>query len=293
MIDKPEPAGGAVVITGASTGIGRACALHLVGLDYQVFAGVRTDKDAESLQRESARRITPLLMDVTDEASVRAAADAVAAARGDSGLSGLVNNAGIVVSGPLEFLPASEIRKQFEVNVVGQITVIRAFLPLLRKASGRIVNMSSISGRIALPFLGPYSASKFALEAITDSLRIELLPWGIKVSVIEPGAVKTPIWKKSRAAAEKTARNFPAEAVALYGEAAAAFRSETEKAEEAGIETGIVVRAVEHALTANEPKIRYLVGRRLRLQLFFKRILPDRLFDRLINRGITAVSEKA
>src|SRR5512144_349111 len=284
MIDKPGFAGRTVVITGTSTGIGRACALHLDGLGFHVFAGVRTSRDAESFQREPARRITPLLMDVTEKASVRAAADAVTAALGDAGLSGVVNNAGIVVSGPLEFLPESEIRKQFEVNIMGPITVVQAFLPLLRKARGRIVNMSSISGRMALPFLGPYAASKFALEAITDSLRVELLPWEIKVSLIEPGAVKTPIWEKSRIAAEKEARNFPPEAYELYGRATAAFRSETEKADRAGVETGVVVHAVEQALMAKEPKTRYLVGRTVRLQLFLKNILTDRMFDRLISR---------
>jgi NAD(P)-dependent dehydrogenase (short-subunit alcohol dehydrogenase family) len=286
MRDKQEFARGAVVITGASTGIGRACALHLDRLGFRVFAGVRTSQDAESLKRAPAQRITPLLIDVTDGASVRAAADEVAAVLGDAGLSGVVNNAGIVVSGPLEFLPESEIRKQFEVNVIGQITVIQAFLPLLRKARGRIVNMSSISGRMAFPFLGPYSASKFALEAITDSLRLELLPWGITVSIIEPGAVKTPIWEKSRIAAGKTARNFPPEAHELYGRAVAAFRFETEKADKAGVEPDAVVRAIEYALTAKKPKTRYLVGRHVRLQALLKNVLPDRLIDWFINRRI-------
>jgi NAD(P)-dependent dehydrogenase (short-subunit alcohol dehydrogenase family) len=286
MTDKPQSARGAVVITGTSTGIGRACALQLDRLGFRVFAGVRTSQDAESLQRASTRRITPLLLDVTDGASVRAAADEAARAIGDAGLFGLVNNAGIAVSGPLEFIPLSEIGKQFDVNVTGQITVIQAFLPLLRRARGRIVNMGSISGRMALPFLGPYSASKFALEAITDSLRLELLPWGITVSIIEPGAVKTPIWEKARAAAGKRARNFPAEAFELYGPSIAAFSVETEKAAGAGIETDVVVRAVEHALTAKEPKTRYLVGRNAHLQAFLKNVLPDRVFDWFIIRRI-------
>jgi NAD(P)-dependent dehydrogenase (short-subunit alcohol dehydrogenase family) len=290
MSNKMEFARGAVVITGASTGIGWACALHLDRLGFRVFAGVRTNQDAESLKSATARRIAPLLMDVTDGVSVRAAADEVAAVLGDAGLSGVVNNAGIVVSGPLEFLPESEIRKQFEVNIIGQITVIQAFLPLLRKARGRIVNMSSIAGRMALPFLGPYSASKFALEAITDSLRLELLPWGIKVSVIEPGAVKTPIWEKSRIAAGQTARNFPPEAHDLYGRAVAAFRSETEEADKAGVEPDAVVRAVEHALTAREPKTRYLVGRHVRLQALLKSVLPDRLIDWFIDNKLNRKS---
>jgi NAD(P)-dependent dehydrogenase (short-subunit alcohol dehydrogenase family) len=286
MMDKPEFARGAVVITGTSTGIGRACALHLDRLGFRVFAGVRTNQDGESLQRTSAGRITPLLLDVTDGASVSAAANEVVRAIGDAGIFGLVNNAGIVVSGPLEFLPLSEIRKQFEVNVMGQLSVIQAFLPHLRKARGRIVNMGSISGRMALPFLGPYSASKFALEAITDSLRLELLPWGITVSIIEPGAVKTPIWEKSRAAAGKRARNFPPEAFELYGPMIEAFRSETEKAAGAGVGPDVVAHAVEHALTAKEPKTRYLVGRNAHLQALLKNVLPDRVFDWFISRRI-------
>ncbi len=285
MIDKPGFSGAAVVITGTSTGIGRACALDF-RLGFRVFAGVRTSKDGESIQRESKGRIVPLLMDVTDSASVSAAAIEVARAVGTAGLYGLVNNAGIVISGPLEFLPVSEIGQQFEVNVMGQIAVIQAFLPLLRKARGRIVNMGSISGRIALPFLGPYSASKFSLEAITDTLSYELLPWEIKVAIIEPGAVKTPIWEKSRAAAGKRFKNFPPKAFELYGPMIAVFRSETEKAAASGIEPGVVAQVVEHALTAKKPKSRCLVGRNVRLQAFLKKVLPDSLFDRFVSGSI-------
>lgn len=289
MTSKPEFSKGAVVVTGASSGIGRACALHLDRLGFRVFAGVRREEDGESLQSESAGKITPIVMDVTDEASVIDAAARVADALGDAGLSGLVNNAGIVVSGPLEFLPIPEIRKQLEVNVIGQIAVTRAFLPLLRKARGRIVNMSSIAGRMALPFLGPYSASKYALEAMTDSLRLELLPWGITVSLIEPGPVQTPIWEKTREAAGKTARNYPAQAFELYGPALSAFGDAAEKAAQGGVLPQAVVRAVEHALFARKPKIRYVVGRRAQLQAFLKRILPDRMLDKLIvkRRGLS------
>ena len=206
MTEVPGATKGAVVITGASTGIGRVCAFHMDKLGFRVFAGIRNESDGRSLIEGSAGRITPLLIEVTDSVSALAAADRVAGAVGSAGLSGLVNNAGIVVAGPLEFLPLSELRKQFEVNVLGQIAVTQAFLPLLRQARGRIVNMSSIAGRVAFPYIGPYSASKYALEAISDALRIELLPWGISVSVIEPGDVATPIWKKSTSGG---ARNGP------------------------------------------------------------------------------------
>jgi NAD(P)-dependent dehydrogenase (short-subunit alcohol dehydrogenase family) len=276
----------AVVITGASSGIGKACA-HLLDMrGSMVFAGVRRVEDGESLKRESAGKIIPLLLDVTDGPSIAAAVASVAGVVGEAGLSGLVNNAGMVVSGPLEFIPLSEIGRQFEVNVLGQIAVIQAFLPLLRKARGHIVNMGSIAGRMALPFIGPYSASKYALEAITDSLRIELLPWGITVSIIEPGSVATPIWEKSREAAGKLAHDFPPHARELYGPAINAHRTAAENAARAGIDPGLVARAVEHALFAKNPKTRYLVGHGVHLRAFLKRILPDRLLDRLVLRRI-------
>jgi NAD(P)-dependent dehydrogenase (short-subunit alcohol dehydrogenase family) len=286
MADGLNAAKRTVVITGASTGIGKACAFHLDRLGFHVFAGIRKETDGRSLIQGSAGRITPLLIEVTDGASAAAAADHVAKAVGNAGLAGLVNNAGIAVGGPLEFLPVSEIRQQFEVNVLGQIVVTQAFLPLLRLARGRIVNMSSIAGRAAFPFIGPYSASKYALEAVTDALRVELLPWGISVSVIEPGDVSTPIWKKSLAAAQKTRQSLPSQAADLYGPAFEAVTRAAEKAAASGIDPEQVARAVEHALTAGNPKTRYLVGRGVWLRAFLKNVLPDRLFDRLVVRSI-------
>jgi NAD(P)-dependent dehydrogenase (short-subunit alcohol dehydrogenase family) len=261
-----------------------ACAIHLDKIGFRVFGGVRKEKDAEPLLLSSAGRITPLLMDVTSEASIATAVESVAAAIGDQGLAGLVNNAGIVVGGPLEFLPLSEIRKQFEVNVIGQIAVTQAFLPFLRTSNGRIVNMCGISGRVATPFLGPYSASKFAFEAIADVLRIELQPWGISVSTIEPGQVMTPIWKKSLIAAEKTAQNFPSHVIGLYGSSIKAFTAAVEKIAATGIDPDIVARAVAHALTARNPKTRYLVGHNARILIFLKKVLSDRLYDQFIIR---------
>ncbi len=174
-----------VLITGASTGIGEACALWLQDRGYRVFAGVRKSTDAEALQQKSKGHLTPVLLDVADEASIREAVQFVLTQ--EPKLEGLVNNAGIAVAGPLEFVPLQELRRVLEVNVVGQVAVTQAFLPLLREARGRVVLMSSISGRVAAPLMGPYAASKFALEAIGDALRRELAPWGIEVSIIEPG----------------------------------------------------------------------------------------------------------
>lgn len=286
MANEQKFTRGAVLVTGASSGIGLACALHLDRLGIRIFGGVRKEKDGESLIQKSAGRVTPVLMDVTDETSIVSAVDNIVKAAGSRGLFGLVNNAGIAVGGPLEFLPLSEIRKQFEVNVLSQIAVIQAVLPLLRASRGRIVNMGTIAGRVASPFIGPYSASKFALEAITDALRVELLPWGISVSIIEPGEVATPIWKKSLSAAEKTAQNFPPQAAELYGSSLKAITSVVEKAAAAGIDPDIVARAVAHALTARTPKTRYLVGPALRLRIILNKILPDRLYDRLVIRYI-------
>lgn len=273
---------GAVLVTGASTGIGMACAIHLDRLGFRVFCGVRKEKDGEPLLQRSAGRITPLLMDVTSEDSIAAAVDSVAAAIGDQGLAGLVNNAGIGVCGPLEFLPLAEIRKQLEVNVLGQVAVTQACLPLLRASRGRIVNMGAVLGRVALPFMGPYSASKYALEALTDALRLELLPWGISVSIIEPSQVATPIWQKSIAAAEQTTRSFPPHAAELYGAAEKAFVAAMESLGAAGVPPDRIAQAVAHVLTARRPKARYLVSNEARLLVFLKQVLPDRLFDRFV-----------
>ncbi|MGD1157325.1 MAG: SDR family oxidoreductase, partial [Terriglobia bacterium] len=190
MADK-----GAVVITGASTGIGEACALHLDKLGFRVFAGIRKAADAEALRHRASARLVPIRLDVSDETEVEQAARNVTEALRGEGLAGLVNNAGIVVAGMLEFLPLDALRRQLEVNVVGQVAVTQAFLPHLRKARGRIVNIGSVSGLIAGPFSGAYAASKFALEALTDALRVELRPWKIHVSIVEPGNIQTPIWK--------------------------------------------------------------------------------------------------
>jgi NAD(P)-dependent dehydrogenase (short-subunit alcohol dehydrogenase family) len=276
---------GSVVVTGASSGIGEACALRLDRLGFQVFAGVRREVDGGALKQKASDRLTPILLDVTDAASIKSAADTLTALLGETGLTGLVNNAGIAVAGPLEFLPIDELRRQFEVNVIGQIAVTQAFLPLLRRGHGRVVNMGSIAGKSALPFIGPYSASKFAMEALTDSLRMELLPWNIPVSIIEPASVATPIWQKSLQAGEKVAAILPPQAHELYGHAIVSMSKMVSNirktAPNNGVSTDVVARAVEHALTAKKPRTRYLVGTAALLRLLLG-ILPDRARDRLI-----------
>ncbi len=277
---------GAVVVTGASSGIGAACALHLDRLGFRVFAGIRKPADAEALRRQASDHLTPLSIDVADGLSVAAAAAAVAERVGAAGLGGLVNNAGIVVAGPLELLPIAEVRRQFEVNVIGQVAATQAFLPLLRRARGRIVNIGSISGRMATPFLGPYSASKFAMEALTDALRVEVQPWGIKVAIVEPGAIKTPLWDKSQAAGAALLKAAPAEGRDLYARAIEALQKAATRSEHAAIPADAVAQAVARALTARRPKTRYLVGRDARIQAAIVKLVPDKLRDHLIAKAM-------
>jgi NAD(P)-dependent dehydrogenase (short-subunit alcohol dehydrogenase family) len=275
---------GTILITGASSGIGEACALHLDKLGFRVFAGVRKAADGESLKQKASQNLTPVMIDVTDPATIQSAFETVDQAVGHAGLIGLVNNAGLAVAGPLEFLPITELRKQFEVNVFGHFAVTQAFLPLLRKARGRIVNMSSISGRIAEPIMGPYAASKFALEALSDSFRIELLPWGIGVSVIQPGGVDTPIWEKTMNNTRQLTNNLPPEGRRLYDPLINAMFDISKKLQEMLIPTTVVAKAVTHALTAKRPKTRYLLGNDAKLKAALVRFLPPYLLDRLYLR---------
>jgi NAD(P)-dependent dehydrogenase (short-subunit alcohol dehydrogenase family) len=273
----------AVVITGASTGIGRACALDLGARGFRVFAGVRRDADGEQLAA-AGPNITPLLIDVTDQASIAAAARTVGDAVGEQGLHGLVNNAGIAVSGPLEFIPLEELRRQLEVNLVGQIAVTQALLPLLRAARGRIVNVGSIGGRLALPFLGPYAASKFAMEGLSDSMRRELAPHGVRVCLIEPGAIATSIWERGNAAADVLIEQMPPEGMALYGDDMLRARAGADQRAREAIPPAEVADVVAHAMTSGRPRTRYLVGRPAKIMATLARVLPDRALDRLIAR---------
>ena len=273
-----------VVITGASTGIGRDAALHLDRNGFRVFAGVRREADAESLQKEASPRLEPLLLDVTDAAAIEAAAKRVDAEVGTAGLAGLVNNAGIGIGAPIEFLDLDELRRQFEVNVVAVVAVTQAFLPALRRARGRLVNVGSIGGRVSQPLVGPYSASKFAMEAISESERMELAPWGIEVSLIEPGAIATAIWDKTQTYAGGMLQTLPPEANELYGDAVRSVLAILEYQQRAAIPPAATSRAIHHALTAARPKTRYVVGNDARAQAFLARFLPDRWRDALLVR---------
>ncbi len=271
---------GVVLVTGASTGIGEACALRLDELGFRVYAGVRKTADGEALLGKCSGSLKPLILDVTNEDQVKAAAETILAETGGAGLDGLVNNAGIAIGGPLEFVPLDEFRKQLEVNLVGQLSVIQAFIPLLRLRRGRIINMGSISGRFSAPYQGPYAISKFGLEAMTDALRLELRPWGIQVVVIEPGNINTPIWKKSLSGWEETAKGLPAAMWDLYGPAIDMMRKYI-SSKDPKVYPEAVAEAVVHALTASRPKTRYVVGSDARTLVWIER-LPDRLRDWLV-----------
>jgi NAD(P)-dependent dehydrogenase (short-subunit alcohol dehydrogenase family) len=266
-----------VVITGASSGIGEACARHLAAAGHDVLAAARADRDLERI-REAGW--TPLRIDVADPASSERAA------RYAGAVDGLVNNAGISVAGPLEFLPLEDLRRQLEVNVVGQVAVTQAFLPALRASRGRIVNMGSIAGRVALPLLGPYAASKHALEAISDSLRRELRPHGVHVSIVRPGSVSTGIWDKGIEDANRRRAAMPAEAERVYGGMLDAIERGAREAAARGVDAVEVARAVEHALTSPRPRTRYWVGSDARRRGPVARVLPDRVMDALIARAL-------
>lgn len=272
----------AVVITGASTGIGAACALHLDRLGFAVFAGVRRPEDGAALRQSSSDRLVPVELDVTDPPTIQKSHALVSGATGDRGLFGLINNAGVAVVGPLEAVPISDLRHQLEVNVIGQVAVTQTFLPLLRQARGRIVNMGSIAGLSTMPLMGPYSASKFALEAITDALRLEVQQWGIHVAIVEPGAIATPIWNKSTIKAAEREAAIETELRTLYKPVVVAVRKVVGEASKRAISPDAVVKVVEDALTASSPKTRYLVGTDAKFRALMVKLLPDRISDKLL-----------
>lgn len=273
-------------MTGASTGIGAACALHLDRLGFRVFAGVRKPEDGEFIERAASPRLLAIQLDVTDQASIAKAVRQVEGAVGEMGLAGLVNNAGIGVTGPIEAVPLAEWRRQFEVNFFGAIAMTQACLPLLRRGRGRIVNMSSIAGRANMPYMSPYSASKHALEAVSDALRIEVQPFGLHVALIEPGAIATPIWNKSRKDADELHAAWTPEISRLYADGFTKVKDAAMQAADRAAPASLVAAAVEHALTASRPKTRYVIGADAKIRALLTALLPDRLQDRLLTKLI-------
>ncbi len=272
------------LVTGASTGIGRATALWLDSRGWLVFAGVRTEEDAAALREDGSERLQALLLDVTSAEQIEAAAHRVGEETEGAGLDGLINNAGIAVPGPLETLPIDDFRRQLEVNLTAQIAVTKAMLPSIRTARGRIVFITSIGGLMAFPMFGAYHAAKFGLEAVGDVFRRELAPWGIRVAVVEPGSIATPIWERGVSEADTLLERASEEEKALYPNYIAAYPKVARRAAARGMPPEKVAATIERALTSARPRTRYLVGADARAQALLGRILPDRVTDRLIAR---------
>jgi NAD(P)-dependent dehydrogenase (short-subunit alcohol dehydrogenase family) len=275
------PSSGTVVITGASTGIGRATALRLARAGFDVLAGVRREEDGADLRAQDGR-IEPVLVDVTDAGQIAT----LAARVGALPLAGLVNNAGIAVAGPLEGVPIDLVRRQYEVNVFGLLAVTQALLDPIRAGQGRIVNIGSIGGRINTPFVGPYSSSKAAVRSLSAALRRELRPWDIRVALVEPGALDTPIWRKGEAGAQETIDALPDRVRSLYARPLDALVAATRKIAANASSADDAAQAIEHALTAERPKAIYTVGREARIQGALHSVLPARTFDALVARAM-------
>lgn len=273
----------AVIVTGASTGIGQAMVETFAANGIRVFAAVR---DLSTVAEHPL--VTPVRLDVTSAQEARDAAEVVGQALGDeTRLRGIVNNAGIAVGGPLEFIDLDEIRRQFEVNVLGQVAVTQAFLPLLREhGKGRIVFTSSIAGRVAAPFIGPYAASKHALNGLAESLRRELKPWNIGVSVLAPATVSTPIWDKAGDDIDDIVAKLPPRAIELYGAGFEAIRSISKKSRNSGIPASKVAEAAHHAVFARRAKAEYLVGTEAKTIATASNLLPYRMFDKAVRRQL-------
>ena len=272
-----------MLVTGATGGIGSATTARLAAAGWSVFAGVRDLRAGEALAGGAGGEVTPVVLDVTSEESMVVAARLIADRVGDGGLDGVVNNAGIVVEGPVEMLATDELRQQFEVNVIGAMALTRHVLPLLRRAGGRVVNVGAVTGRTTVPYLGASGASKAALAAFTDALRIEVRPFGVSVSIIEPSTVETEIFNKASAAATRSRAGLDPSVRALYEPGVRAVQKAvadggTKSADE-------VAAAIERALTARRPRTRYPVGMQTRLVMGL-RFVPDRVRDRLLAREL-------
>ena len=280
MADDRTGDRGYVLVTGTSTGIGAATALHLAKQGFHVFAGVRRAQDGKALQAQESA-LTPLIIDVTKERTISAAKEAVEDVVGGRGLAGVVNNAGVGVPAPIELQPMADFRRQLEVNLFGPVAVIQAFLALIRRGNGRIVNVGSIGGILVLPLNGAYSASKFGIRAVSDALRLELRQWGIHVSLIEVAPVSTAIFGKTFAELDGLGEKLGEDGHRLYEQQIAAIRKAVEQAEADAEPPTVVAKAIFNALTSPRPKPRYLVGHGGR-QTEAAAALPDRARDRAL-----------
>lgn len=276
--------GKSVVITGASSGIGYASVARMVSAGWNVFPSVRKAEDAQRLNKDFGNDLLPLLVDVTDQRTVGEAARKLESQLQHRGLDGLVNVAGIGMMRPLEYATDQELRRIFDINVFGQVAITQALLPLLRKAHGRIVNITSVGTHLTIPFGGLLNASKSAFAALSNAMRVELRPFGVQVSVIEPGAIKTPAVDKTLGDVEGVIASLPANGARYYGSMLRKFAKQAYAVESQGSSPDVVARAVQDALTSARPRIRYRVGKHARLLTTLPKVLPARLMDALIWR---------
>lgn len=263
-----------VLVTGAGRGIGRATALRLAAAGWDVIAGVRAVSDGDALVQDAPERVTAVPLDITDEGQLSALDAALPPA-----LDAVVNNAGVVVGGPVEAVPLSELRRQLEVNVVGQVAVAQAVLPRLRRSRGRLVFVSSVSGRVATPMTGAYNASKFALEGMVDALRMELAPWGVRVSLIEPAQTDTDLWRGADDELASTVAQLSREHRDLYAKHIAGFRKTIPRSQRMAAPVDGVAATIERALTDRRPRARYVVGNGARAQVLLAQMTPTALRD--------------
>jgi NAD(P)-dependent dehydrogenase (short-subunit alcohol dehydrogenase family) len=268
-----------VVVTGASSGIGKATVLRLATNGWRVFAAVRRQQDAESLRSQSGDGVETVQLDVADEGSIRAAAEEVSSRLGNDGLDGLFNNAGIGTVSPIEYTTVDSIRRIYEVNLFGQISVIQAFLPLLRRAKGRIVNTGSVVDHLSPPFVGVLASSKAAFASVSSSLRLELRAQGIYIIVVEPGSINTAAVEKTLGGVETKITSLPPEGVRLYAAGLRRMAAAFAKNEKTGSSPDVVAQVVEKALNAKKPRTRYPAGKDSIMLITLARLLPEKLLD--------------
>jgi NAD(P)-dependent dehydrogenase (short-subunit alcohol dehydrogenase family) len=279
-----------IVVTGASTGMGAATARELAHKGFHVLAGVRREADADALRAEG---IEPRILDITVESDVAAIADRVASDPRRRPLRALVNNAGIAINAPVETLPIAEWRKQFEVNLFGHIAMIQALLPALLISAGTVVNISSVGGKVVLPTYGAYAGSKFALEAVSDALRREVSDVGIKVVVVEPGAVKTEMAERGIATAEALMADMTAAQLARYDSLAAAVTAQARSFGEDGVSAEHAAKIIAKAATASRPRTRYTIGRDAAILLRISRVVSDRVLDRIVRLNLRSFAKSS
>jgi NAD(P)-dependent dehydrogenase (short-subunit alcohol dehydrogenase family) len=286
---SPAP-GQLIVVTGASTGMGAATARELARKGFHVLAGVRREADADALRAE---RIEPHILDITVESDIAAIADRVAGDPQHRPLRALINNAGIAVNAPVEALPIAEWRRQFEVNLFGQVAMIQALLPALLISSGTVVNISSVGGKVVLPTYGAYAGSKFALEAVSDALRREVSAAGVKVVVVEPGAVKTEMAERGIAMAQRLQADMTAAQLARYGDLAGAVTAQARSFNDTGVSADDAAKVIAKAATASRPRARYTIGRDAAILVRISRVVSDRVLDRIVRLELRRFSARS